>query len=191
MSLWRCLAVLPVFASPLGAAACDNSQAIHEPDPSWARMIEQPRAEPYGTSDVFANHSAMRDPPAFTVPRGTQKDDNPPLTRARLELGRARFEVFCAVCHGYLGDGDTVVATKMELRRPPSLHEERLRALSDDQLLSVITQGYGLMSGYAVQLSSRERTAVVAYVRALQLSQHAPVGDLPKAMQQQLAREAP
>lgn len=183
-----------LFAVACGAlAGCDNSQAFHEPHLSWERMIEQPRAEPYGTSAAFENRVAMRSPPPGTVQRGAVPGEGAhvPVTRALLELGRDRFETFCGACHGLLGDGVSVVATKMELRRPPSLHEDRIRALPDEKILDVITNGYGLMAGYAVQLSERERAAVAAYVRALQLSQNAHVADLPPQIQSELAKEAP
>lgn len=182
----------------LGAAGCDNRQAFHRPDPSLARMLQQRRADPYAASGVFADGKTMREPPPGAVARDDDHDpDAPPpaLTRALLVAGRTQFEIVCATCHGIQGDGQSVVATKMRDRPPPSLHDPRYRALSRERLFAVVTGGYGLMPGYADMLSRDERWAVVSYVRALQLSQHAPAAELPPAMRAELAaalaKEAP
>jgi mono/diheme cytochrome c family protein len=176
----------------LAAAACDNRQAWHAPDPTLARMLEQPKADPYEATLAFADGKTMRDPPPGTVPRDADEDGPPPaVTRAALTAGRASFERICATCHGIIGDGVSVVATKMRLRPPPSLHEARLRALSREQLYLVVTNGYGLMPSYADMLSTGDRWATVAYVQALQLSQRAPVAALPPDGRAARDREAP
>lgn len=178
-----------VFA--LVAGACDNRQALHEPDPTLARMLDQRRADPYSASPVFADGKTMREPPRHTVARDDDEVPRPEVTRELLTAGRTRFERICATCHGVAGDGDSVVATKMTRRPPPSLHEERLRALPDERLHAVVTSGYGLMPGFADMLREDERWAVVAYVRALQLSRRAPVAALTPAMRAELTKEAP
>lgn len=155
------------------------------------RMIDQPRAEAYAPSRVFADGKVMQTPPDGTVPRnaaeiGTATMDTRP-TMAMLQRGRDRFEILCATCHGVRGDGQTPVAAAMEVRRPPSLHSQRVRDLSAKRVYEVITLGYGLMPSYAAQLDPADRRAVVAYVRALQLSQSARVADLPDEMRRELA----
>jgi mono/diheme cytochrome c family protein len=190
------LLAVVVTASVLG---CDNRQAVHELEPGLERMQLQPKVVPYA--------SPMRRPPSHTVAWGRGDDGDGagegeadashveripvPVTRALLTRGRADFDRVCATCHGILGDGVSVVADKMELRRPPSLHEPRLRALAPGMLFTIITRGYGLMPAYAGMLDAEDRWAVVGYVQALQLSQSAKVADLPLAVRAALAREAP
>lgn len=192
---WR---VVPLPAlSALGAlvalsalAGCDNREAFRAPDPTFARMLSQRKAKPYAASSAFDDGKSMREPPRGTVAR----DDDPPpppLTRELLATGRTRFERTCATCHGVAGDGASIVATKMTQRAPPSLHEERLRAMSRERIHEIVTRGYGLMPSYAELLDADERWAVVSYVKALQLSQHARVAELPPELRDELAKEAP
>jgi mono/diheme cytochrome c family protein len=160
----------------------------------FERMIDQPRAEAYAPSRTFGDGKVMQTPPEGTVPwnaaepRGTTTGLHP--TMAMLERGRDRFEILCATCHGVRGDGRTPVAAAMEVRRPPSLHSARVRALSAERVDEVVTRGYGLMPSYAAQLDEADRAAVVAYVRALQLSQSARLADLPDEMRRELASHA-
>ena len=122
-----------------------------------------------------------------TIPRERDlAEAQPELTPALLALGRARFDVVCAPCHGIAGDGDSVVAGKMELRPPPSLHEPRIRELDAATIYRVVSEGYGLMPRLSTHLAPRERWAVVAYVRALQLSQSLPLADAPEPTRRQL-----
>lgn len=200
---------LALFGLTLAPAAigCDNRQAFHAPEPGLERMLQQRRADPYAASSFFADGRVMRMPPEFSLAREqyvpdarlrTGRDERGyltalpvPLSRPLLLQGRAAFERVCATCHGVLGDGVSVVAEKMELRKPPSLHEPRLVALSPGQTFEVISVGYGLMPALAPLLDLNERWAVVAYLRALRLSQSAPVATLPAALQRELHEEAP
>jgi mono/diheme cytochrome c family protein len=176
----------------LAAIACDNRQAIQEPEWTLSRMLSQRRADPYEGTSAFRDGLVMRRPPLGSVPEDDDRDDPPPpITREVLQLGRSRFDVTCATCHGIRGDGDSVVASKMTLRRPPSLHDARYRALSREQVFVIVTDGYGLMPSYADMLPRSERWAVVAYVQALQLSQAASVAELPPELRAELAKEAP
>lgn len=167
------------LVSALAVAACHPSDI----DP----LDRQPKLKPYAESDLSPDGRAMRAPPAGAVPR--ERDlaaAKPAVTPALLALGRARFEVVCASCHGIAGDGDSIVAGKMGLRPPPSLHEPRLRALDAEALYDVISDGYGLMPRLSTHLDPRERWAVIAYVRALQLSQSLPLADAPAKVRAQL-----
>ena len=186
---------LPLLASSLG---CDENVL----DPMADR---QPRAHPYKESVFFADGLSMRPPPEGTVPR-ERITGNPvlttgregetgqiaangervpsyakaiplPVTRKLLDLGRKRFDITCATCHGPAGDGNSIVATQMSLRPPPSLHKYNDRA--PGYIFEVISKGFGLMASYAAELTVEERWAVVAYVRALQVSQSVPVDRLP------------
>ncbi len=167
-------------------------------------MQRQQKVRPYEASPYYPDGRAMRDPPAGTVPYASLADpafatglgaDGKPLARIPVELtadllalGRRSFDVTCAACHGVLGDGESQVALNMSLRKPPSLHQ--FRDLADGTIYRVVSEGFGLMPSYSGSLSARERWAVVAYVRALQLSQAASLGDVPPDVREGLEREA-
>ena len=164
------------------------------------RMVEQRRFRAYSENDFFEDGRAMRTPPPGTVPREknapTQAgppDLQPaalpkPIPLAMLRAGQREFQVTCAACHGLLGDGNSVVAKKMSLRAPPSLHDFADRP--DGFFYSVISDGYGLMPSFAEHIAPQTRWAVVAYIRALQLSQRAPLSDAPAPAQAQLLLES-
>ena len=167
-------------------------------------MQRQGKYKAYQQSEYYGDGLAMRAPPAGTVPYHGTGDpavesglggDGKPLARipvamdaALLARGHLAFDIHCAVCHGVLGDGQSQVALNMSLRRPPSLHE--YRDVADGYVFRVVTQGFGLMPSYAGELSTEDRWAVVAYVRALQLSQHANLDDVPPDVRERLGREA-
>jgi mono/diheme cytochrome c family protein len=187
---------IAVMATVFGLAACDNRQAIHTPSPTFARMLRQRRADPYTANAAFPDGKTMQQPPRGTVPRGSEADladpgagepdARPPMTRELLATGRVHFERICATCHGIIGDGQSVVATKMTRRQPPTLH----RPHSPDHFYAVVSQGYGLMPSYADALTPDQRWAVISYVQALQLSQRARVAELPPALRAELAEKA-
>jgi mono/diheme cytochrome c family protein len=167
-------------------------------------MQRQPKQRAYQPSDVFSDGMAMRQPPAGTVPYGAVLEpavatglgpDGRPLARAPvaptpelLARGRTRFEILCAACHGLMGDGESQVALNMALRRPPSLHA--YRDVPDGHIYRVVSNGFGLMPSYASELSVADRWAVVAYVRALQLSQRASLDQVPPDARRRLQEEA-
>ena len=167
-------------------------------------MQRQQKYKAYQSSEFYDDGLAMRAPPVGTVPfhalvdpvvlSGRGADGKPVATSpvsvdaALLARGRQRFDINCAVCHGTLGDGASQVALNMSLRRPPSLHLYRDRP--DGYIYQVISEGFGLMPSYAQQLSVQDRWAVVAYVRALQLSQHATVDSLPHEVRERVEKEA-
>ncbi len=192
-----------VLAMTLALAGCDNRQAFHAPEPGWERMLEQPRVDPYAESAAFADGRAMRTPPQGTLPRGSVTAADPlvetgklnghyadklpiPLTRELLLRGQNRFEIQCAACHGILGDGKSVTATKMVLRPPPTLVDGNVRTYPPGRVYEIVAVGYGLMPSYAAYLSVEERWAVVGYVSALQLSQRANARELPPDLQREL-----
>jgi mono/diheme cytochrome c family protein len=143
-------------------------------------LEQQPKFKAYSENEFFSDGRAMRTPPENTIPRERVLDEGPPPVDADLvALGRWRYDAICATCHGLVGDGDSIVGGKMGLRAPPSLQTEGLRAKPAGEIYRVISDGYGLMPRYSITLSPRERWAVIAYVRALQLSQNLPVADAP------------
>jgi cytochrome c553 len=169
----------------------------------FERMIRQDKDMTFEAGPFFPDGRAMRTPPGGTVPRGVVIEtlvltqgiaEGPevvvqpggasgfpfPLTDDVLRSGRKYYDITCAACHGVAGDAASTVATKMQLRPPPSLHQPAFKAYTPGQLFRVVTEGYGLMPSYATLLNWEERWAVVAYVKALQLSQNAAVGELPE-----------
>lgn len=101
-----------------------------------------------------------------------------PVTKEVMDRGEERYNIFCSVCHSRTGDGLGMVVRR-GYRRPPSLHEDRLRQAPPGYLFDVITNGFGAMPDYAAQLTPRDRWAIIAYIRALQLSQQGTLADVP------------
>jgi len=156
-------------------------------------MHDQPKYEAYERTDFFPDHRSSREPVAGTVARGQLKDDDfletgkigdgfaesyPfPVTLEVLRRGRQRYEIFCTPCHGLTGRGNGMVVER-GYKAPPSFHIDRLRNERPGYYFDVITRGFGAMPDYAAQVPVRDRWAIVAYVRALQLSQNATLADL-------------
>jgi mono/diheme cytochrome c family protein len=159
-------------------------------------MHDQPRYEPLERSAFFDDHRAGRPPVPGAIARGQLEDDDAffrggtgsvpveavplPLTAALVARGRERYDIYCSPCHDRVGGGEGIVVRR-GFKRPPSLHDERLRAAPAGYLFQVMTNGFGVMSSYAAQIPPADRWAIVAYVRALQLSQQASLADVPAA----------
>jgi len=165
------------------------------------KMAEQPRCEPLGTSPLFADGKCAREPVAGTVPRGGGRDVaatlDPkadrlpvPVTRALLARGHERFDIYCSPCHDRVGTGRGAIVRR-GYTQPPSLHEDRLRAAPVGHFVDVMTRGWGAMPSYATQILPADRLAIAAYIRALQRSQHAALGDVPSDARDRLLREGP
>jgi mono/diheme cytochrome c family protein len=168
-------------------------------------MHDQPRYKPLAQSDFFSDGSAARQPVEGTVARGESREDtyfytgktgsNPgdympfPATMQVLQRGRERFDIFCAPCHSRTGDGNGAVPARGFPRKPPSYHIERLRKAPLGYFFDVMTNGFGLMPDYSSQIPPRDRWCIVAYIRALQLSQNATAADIPQG--QKIPSEAP
>jgi mono/diheme cytochrome c family protein len=147
----------------------------------------------------------MRPPVAGTVARGQLHEDAAlftgkqgaafvpripiPVTTQLVHRGRQRFDIYCAPCHGRAGNGDGIVVRR-GYRAPSSFHIDRLRAQADGYFYDVITNGFGAMPDYAAQIPVADRWAIVAYLRALQLSQHAPISALPAQIQERVRAQA-
>jgi mono/diheme cytochrome c family protein len=158
---------------------------------SYQLMAQGPRYEPLEGGDEGA---ARRPPLADTVARGQLNDDDLlhtgmvdgreadvfpfPVTTEVLARGRERFDIFCSPCHGRDGYGDGMVVQR-GFTAPPSFHTDRLRASPAGHFVHVMTAGYGAMPTYAKQIPPHDRWAIAAYLRALQLSQHATLADVP------------
>ncbi len=188
-------------------AGCRTEQTIVTPDPHLERMIDQPKAMAYGTAPLLPHGMTMQHPPDGTLPfespllptvittgaaEGRFATQVPiPVDRALLATARTRFESLCAACHGVLGNGTSVVAEQMSLRKPPSLLVPPASTDPVGEVFNTIVDGYGLMPSYRAQLSDTEAWGIVVYLQALRLAQRARVGDLPPDVREQLAQEAP
>ncbi len=205
--LVRASSAILALACAWALPACRTEQTLVTPDPHLQRMLKQDKRLAYDEDPLLPGGIAMQQPPEGTLPvdalvgqpdvstgvaHDRYVDRIPvPINRPMIEKGRRDFETFCAACHGVLGDGVSVVADKMALRKPPGLNEPRVAALAPGEIYATIRQGYGLMPSYAVQLSVQDSWGVVAYVRALQLARAADVTRLPRAVRARLAKEAP
>ena len=166
-------------------------------------MHNQPKAIPLRESMFFRNASSARPLVEGTVARGTLHDDASfftgkngaadvdalpfPLTAEVLDRGEQRFNIYCTPCHGLAGRGDGMIVRR-GYRQPPSYHIARLQQAPLGHFYDVMTNGFGAMPDYKAQIAPRDRWAIAAYVRALQLSQHAAAGDLPADERQRLAQ---
>ena len=158
-------------------------------------MHVQPRLNPLSRSDFFTDQRSERPPVDGTVARGELREDtyfytgkagnNPgdympfPVTKEVLDRGRERFNIYCSPCHSPLGDGNGFIPSRGFVRKPPSYHIPRLQKAPLGYFYDVITSGFGTMPDYASQIPPRDRWNIVAYVRALQLSQNATKADVP------------
>jgi len=156
-------------------------------------MHIQPRYKPLEPSTFFDDGRSARPVIAGTIARGHLKLDEGfytgkvngvelaafpfPITRAVLDRGRERYNIYCTPCHDRTGDGQGMIVQR-GFPPPPSYHIDRLRQAPAGHFYSVITNGYGTMYSYASRITPEDRWAIVAYIRALQLSQQAKVTDL-------------
>jgi mono/diheme cytochrome c family protein len=165
-------------------------------------MYDQPKYKPLARSELFADGNSARPQPENSVPysngpfagtsSGRVGEDsigadidaaaartNPyPVTMQLLRRGQERYAIYCMPCHSPVGDGDGLVARR-GFPHPPSYHIERLRQAPDRHFFDVMSKGYGIMYSYADRIEPPDRWAIVAYIRALQLSQNADAGKLP------------
>jgi mono/diheme cytochrome c family protein len=157
-------------------------------------MHDQPKYIPLRESDFFGDDRSARVPVEGTVARGELRDDTLLYTgkvngadagvfpfavdAAVMARGQERFNIYCSPCHGRTGDGDGMVVRR-GYRRPPSYYDERLRDAPVGHFFDVITNGFGAMPDYAAQIRPEDRWAIAAYIRALQLSEHATIADVP------------
>jgi mono/diheme cytochrome c family protein len=160
-------------------------------------MHDQPKYKPLRESDFFADKRASRPLVAGTVARGSLREDAllytgklesgmptselpMPVTPELLARGREQFQTYCTPCHGRTGAGDGMIVQR-GFKRPSSFHINRLRMMPVGYLYDVITNGFGAMSDYSAQVTVKDRWAIAAYVRVLQLSQYAPLDVVPAA----------
>ena len=168
-------------------------------------MHDQPKYIPLRASDFFGDGRSARTLIEGTVARGHLNDDYAlingrgpdgkfvnefpfPVTRAVMDRGRQRFNIYCAPCHDQLGNGNGKIVRR-GYRHPPSYHIDRLREVPNGYIFDVITSGFGAMPDYAAQIQPADRWAIVAYVRALQLAHNGKIDDVPADKRGELNQE--
>ncbi len=189
------LALLASIVLALAAATVGCRQDMHD----------QPKYIPLRATEFFADGRSARPLIEGTVARGHLDDDAGyftakgadgkfvaqfpfPVTKDVIERGQNRFNIYCTPCHDSLGTGNGRVVRR-GFRHPPSYHIDRLRQVPAGYIYDVITNGFGAMPDYSAQIQPRDRWAIVAYIRALQLSQNASVNDVPADAKAQLGQE--
>lgn len=159
-------------------------------------MHDQPKYRAYSYSSFWNDSRSMRPRVDHTIARGQLKVDSVvhrgraggqfvseipfKLTRDFLAHGQQRYDIYCTPCHGATGDGEGMVVQR-GFKHPPTYHQDRLRSQPVGYIYDVITNGYGSMISYSSRIPVQDRWAIVAYVRALQLSQNANVSEVPEA----------
>jgi mono/diheme cytochrome c family protein len=167
-------------------------------------MWVQNKQAPLSENDLFSDGASSRPLVPGTIPRGHLREDGAfftgiengkwvdkipvAITEDLLKRGQDRFDIYCSPCHGRIGDGHGMIAQRgFQLKRPVgNYHTDRLRKMPVGHFYDVITNGYGAMYSYASRVEPQDRWAIVAYIKALQLSQHGSVNDLDATERQQL-----
>ena len=194
----------------LALSGCRGMKSEKPPIHPNLNMDFNERFEEQEANPFFADNAAMRQPVAGTVARGyLRTTENAPFYYGRsadggyvqtipvamtddfMARGETMYNVYCTPCHGIAGDGNGIIQTGKGgqgygYARIPSYHDDRLRQIEDGYIYDVITNGVRNMSSYAHQINASDRWAIVSYVRALQLSQAAPEGDVPQAERERL-----
>jgi mono/diheme cytochrome c family protein len=181
----------------VGVAACVGGAACRQD------MHDAPRFNPLRKSDFYDDHRSERPLIEDTVPRGWLMADDAfatgkvngqfvaelpsevPLTLDLLKRGQNRFNIYCSPCHSRTGDGNGIVVQR-GYKQPPSYYDARLRAQPIGYFYDVISHGFGQMPDYAAQVQPKDRWAIAAYIRTLQVSRHATVADVPAGDRPQL-----
>ena len=188
---WRGLALAGAVAMLLSGCRLD--------------MHLQPKYLPYEPSTFFPDGRSERQPVEGTVARGQLRTDELfytgkingaeadqfpfPITRADLERGRERYNIYCTPCHDYTGTGNGMIVQR-GFPQPPSYHTQRLREAPVGHFYGVITDGLGAMYSYAARIEPADRWRIAAYIRVLQLSQNANIDAVPQADRDKLGPQA-
>lgn len=169
-------------------------------------MGEQPKYRPLQASTFFPDGRSERPPVPGTVSRSLQGDDKAPpafktgdtyvdsfpypVTLDLLARGQQRFNIYCSPCHSRTGDGNGMIVLR-GFSPPPSLHDPEVRGQPVGFYFDVISNGFGAMAGYGAQVNAEDRWAIIAYIRALQLSRHTTIDNVPPAERSRLTNGGP
>lgn len=196
MRVWRMVVFLATVALATAGTGCRGRPSPRPPIHINPNMDLQPKLKPQRASAFFSDGAGMRPPVPGTVARGKLHDDQVfytgkdpdgkpvpaspvAVTLESLERGRERFNIYCAVCHGGVGDGQSLMV-KRGLVPPPTFHSDLMRGYPDGHFFNVITHGIRNMPAYGPQIPPEDRWHIVNYLRALQLSQNATPDDVPE-----------
>ena len=211
------LAILVVsIAAVIGVLGFQGSHFRKPPLYIFPDMEWQLKLRPQKPSGFFANGRTSQLPVAGTIPRGIPiqtaaglfypyedapvntgrvtgttnfVETNPlPITAALLKRGEQRFTINCSPCHGQLADGNGITKKIGAMAVVTSLHDARIVKMTDGELFYVITNGRNLMQPYGANVTVEDRWAVIAYLRALQLSQLGSLEDVPEALRASLKK---
>jgi len=200
------LAFAVALLATLAIAGCRGSFSRRPPIELFADMVRQGKQRPQFENDFFPDGRGSRLRPEGTVARGEPYEEsafytgivpgttnfvevNPvPVSETLLARGQERFGIFCAPCHSAVGDGNGVPKRINAMGVVANLHDKRIVMLPDGELFNTISHGKNLMSGYAAKISTEDRWAIVAYVRALQLSRLGTPDDVPPEMRGRLKK---
>jgi mono/diheme cytochrome c family protein len=199
----------PITGCPTSRGFCEKWERVRDRQRSLAILLAamcllsacrldmhvQPRLNPLAKSDFFPDQRGARPLVEGTVARGQLHADtyfytgrvegSPgnympfPVTKEVLARGRERYNIYCSPCHSLLGDGNGFIPSRGFSKRPPSYHIERLQKAPLGYFYDVISNGYGIMGDYSAQIPPQDRWSIVAYIRALQLSQSGTKADVP------------
>jgi len=214
ISIALILAALPVIL--FGIAGTQGRMSHQSPIQIFPDMADQAKLLSQQPNHFFANGVSSQLPPAGTVARSEaiQTSDGPvyrfeespvntgsttgttnfvttnplPVNAQLLQRGRERFDIYCAPCHGRLGDGNGITKRLGVMPAVANLHDQRIIAMPDGEIFNTVTHGKGLMGAYGPLMPAEDRWAVIAYVRALQLSGLGSVDDLPPDQQAALKK---
>jgi mono/diheme cytochrome c family protein len=198
------LTFLLVIAALLAVTGLRGCASRRPPIELFADMVRQPRQRPQSPSDVFPDARGSRAHPEGTVAQGEPWQDLPlytgrqpdltnlvetnplPITPALLARGQERFTINCRPCHGAQADGNGVTRKIAAMGVVANLHDPRIVAMPDGELFQTVAQGKNLMGSYAGQITSADRWAIIAYLRALQLSKLGLMEDVPAEMRSKI-----
>jgi mono/diheme cytochrome c family protein len=194
-------------AAMVGIAGFRGGMSRKPPIEIFPDMNRQLKLRPMTPNSLFSNGVSSQLPPAGTVARGEpiQTVDGPvypfeaapvntglvtgttnfvatnplPVNEALLQRGRERFDIYCAPCHGRLGDGNGITKKIGDMPAVANLHDKRIVEMPDGEVFTTITRGKGLMGAAGPLVPAQDRWAIVAYLRALQLSWLGTTNDLP------------
>ena len=197
VNIWSRTKVIALAGALMLGTGCELRQA----------MYDQQKYEPLEASPFFADGQASRQPVAGTVARGQLRLDSHlfegrvngelattlpasiKLDKTLLNRGQERYNIYCSPCHGRTGQGDGMIVQR-GLKQPPSFHQARLQEIPLGHFFDTITNGFGVMYSYASRVPVKDRWAIAAYIRALQLSQNAEYDQLPPEDRQKLDNPA-
>lgn len=181
----RAAVMFAVLLAP-GCRLDMHTQPKYKPDDPSA-FFQDGRADRPAVPGTVAHGQLRTDELLFTGRvQGELADTFPfPITPQALDRGHDRYNIYCTPCHDYTGSGQGMVVQR-GFPAPPSYHIDRLRQAPVGHFFEVMTKGYGAMPSYAARVSAEDRWKIAAYIRALQLSQHATLNDVPERERRQM-----